>query len=309
MSNWKSRVKDVLRPIVTTLRQVKRQQEIKRSAPAVSKQRIAADLNALGVKSGDVIFLHSSLKSIGYVEGGAETVLHALFEAVSPDGTLIVPTYYMPGGTIIATCQEQDYVFDPRIHGTGLGTLPAAFLKFPGVARSIHPTHSVSAVGRHAKYITAAHHLAPSVFGHGSPWQRCSELNGKVLGLGISMGPVTFYHLLEDTVLDEFPLPVRMAETYRLRCRDWDGNLIEVPITPLDPTYAQRRIDHKPRGDLREYFWREFERAGLLTVGMVGEARSWFIPAPKFYDHLHWLMQQGITIYSTPEELQRRPLS
>jgi len=308
VSDWKSRVKSVLRPAVHALRRLKREHEIKRSAPAISKQRIVADLKALGLRPGDVIFLHSSLKSVGYVEGGAPAVLQALLEAVSPDGTLIVPTYYMPGGTIGAACRAEGYVFDPRRHGTDLGKLPAAFLRFPGVERSIHPTHSVSAAGKHAKYITAAHHTAPSIFGQGSPWQRCVELNGKVLGLGVSMGPVTFYHLLEDTVLDEFPLPVRMRETYRLSCLDWDGNPCEVPVTPLDPVYAQRRIDTPARGDLRDYFWREFERAGLLTAGRVGESRSWFVPARDFYDHLHRLMKEGITIYSTPEELGRRPL-
>src|SRR5262249_14848642 len=155
----------VLRPVVGVLRQgvgsvrrYQREQEIKRTVPAVPKDRIRADLDALGLRSEDVVFLHSSLKSIGYVEGGARTVLEALFEAVSPGGTLIVPTYYMPGGTIINACNQPNYIFDPRRHGTDLGTLPAEFLKFPGIERSLHPTHSVSAVGKHAKYVTSGHH-------------------------------------------------------------------------------------------------------------------------------------------------------
>ena len=308
VSGWKSALKNALRPTVNALRRAKRTHEIKRSAPAIRKQRIVDDLKALGLKSGDVIFLHSSLKSMGYVEGGPQTVLSALYDAISPDGTLIVPTYHMPGGSIGAACREDGYVFDPRRHGTDLGTLPAAFLKFPGVERSIHPTHSVSASGKHAKYVTESHHTSPSIFGYGSPWQRCLELNGKVLGLGVTMGPVTFYHLLEDTVLGEFPLPVRMDATHRLRCRDWGGNLIEVPVTPLDPRYAQQRIDTPGRGDLRDYFWREFERAGLLKTGKVGEGKAWYIEARGFYEHLHRLMKEGITIYSTPAELQRRPL-
>ena len=308
MGDWKSRVKDALRPAVSAARQIKRRHEIKASAPAVDMQRLVADLRTLGLDSGDTVFLHSSLKSIGYVEGGAKTVLQALFEAISPGGTLIVPTYYMPGGTILATCREAAYVFDPSKHGTHMGALPAAFLKFPGVERSLHPTHSVSALGKHAKYVTGTHHLAPSIFGPGSPWERCLALNGKVLGLGVSMGPVTFYHLLEDTVLDQFPLPARSRETYRLSCRDRDGTLRAVPVTPLDPFYAQRRIDTEARHDLRDYFWREFDQAGLLTAGKVGEARAWFIRARDFYDHLLELMKQGITIYSTADELARRPL-
>ena len=282
--------------------------QIKATAPVISKTRIKADLALLGLVPGDAVMLHSSLKSLGYVEGGPRTVIEALYEVISPGGTLIVPTYYQPGGSILATCKMEGYFFDPRQHGTGLGALPAAFLKFPGVQRSIHPTHSVSAVGPQAGYVTGAHHLAPSIFGQGSPWQRCVELNGKILGLGITMGPVTFYHLLEDVVLDEFPLPVRMRETYRLPCKDWNGIDLVVPVTPLDPEYARRRIDTPDRSDLRDYFWREFEQAGLLKVAHVGEAKSWCISARNFYDHLYSLMKAGITIYSTAEELARRPV-
>jgi len=300
--------KSIVKRMLRRIQQWRNVSHIKSTAPTITKQQMKADLDRLGLRPGDIVMLHSSLKSLGYVEGGSSVVIEALYEAISPGGTLIVPTYYQPGGTILATCKMEGYFFDPRIHGTGLGALPAAFLKFPGVERSIHPTHSVSAVGPKAKYVTEAHHLAPSIFGDGSPWQRCVELNGKILGLGVSMGPVTFYHLLEDMMADEFPLPVRMKEIYQLPCKDWLGRDIVVPVAPLDPEYARRRIDTPGRDDLRDYFWREFDAAGLLTVGKVGEAVSWFIHAQPFYDHLRQLMRAGITIYSTPEELGRRPV-
>lgn len=282
---------------------------LKTNSRHVGKEELILALRALGVVPGKTVMLHSSLKSIGYVPGGAPDVIKALCEAISPGGTLVVPTYYQPGGSILATCRMDGYYFDPVRHGTGLGALPEAFLRVPGIERSIHPTHSVSAVGPNAKYVTEAHHTAPSIFGVGSPWQRCLELDALVLGLGVSMGPVTFYHLLEDSVGDNFPLPVRMREVYVLTCRDWKGNEIRVPVRPLDPEYARRRIDTPGRGDLRDYFWNEFSGAGLLRAGMVGEARSWSIQARRFYAHLETLMREGITIYSTPEELARRPIS
>ena len=43
-----------------------------------SFEKIVCDLRALGVKAGDVLLVHSSLKSMGHVEGGAETVIAAL---------------------------------------------------------------------------------------------------------------------------------------------------------------------------------------------------------------------------------------
>lgn len=308
MKTLKARVKDVVRPVAKKFRAALHEQHIKRTTARFEKQQIVADLKGLGISPGDVVFLHSSLKSIGFVEGGAQALLEAFLDLITREGTLVVPTYYMPGGTIEAACREEDYVFNPRVHGTDLGAIPAVFLQFPGTQRSIHPTHSVSAFGKDARYLTEGHHHSPSPFGAGSPWQRLVELGGKVLGLGISMGPVTFYHLLEDTVGDEFPLRVKLHEIHYLKCLDWSNSLVEVPVRPFDPQYVERRIDNKGREDLRQYFWKEFELAGLLSVGKVGQALSWVVGARPFYDHLYNLMKQNITIYSTPEQIRQRSL-
>ncbi|MNK39349.1 SPBc2 prophage-derived aminoglycoside N(3')-acetyltransferase-like protein YokD [compost metagenome] len=282
---------------------------MRQSRPHVTRAGLAADLARLGIASGDTLFIHSSLKSLGYVEGGAPAVVHALQDAVGPQGTLLLPTYYLPGGTVRATCAMPDYVFDPRRHGTHMGRLPEAFLASAHVRRSIHPTHSVSAWGRHAAHLTEAHHHAPSIFGMDSPWQRfigCDQ--AKVLGLGISMGPVTFYHALEDAMGDAFPVPVWEDDTKLLPCLDHAGRRWEVPVRPFDPAVAQSRIDHPGRADLRDYFHREFDAAGLRVNGQVGDAVSWLIPAQAFYAHLGRLASDDVTIYATAAQLAARPI-
>lgn len=282
---------------------------VRQNAPHVTRAGLAADLTRLGIAHGDTLFIHSSLKSLGYVEGGAPAVVQALQDAVGPQGTLLLPTYYLPGGTVRATCAMPDYVFDPRRHGTHMGRLPEAFLASANVRRSIHPTHSVSAWGRHAAHLTEAHHHAPSIFGMDSPWQRfigCDQ--AKVLGLGISMGPVTFYHALEDAMGDAFPVPVWEDDTKLLACLDHTGRRWEVPVRPFDPAVAQRRIDHPGRADLRDYFHREFDAAGLRVNGQVGDAASWCIPAQAFYAHLGRLASDDVTIYATAAQLAARPI-
>lgn len=303
MAKFLQALKQTIKSVLANREAKRREAAIKAEAPHIDKATIVNGLRAMGIVPGDVVMLHSSLKSLGYVEGGAQTVLEAVYEAVSPGGTLVVPTYYLPGGTIYNTCKMEGYVFDPRQHGSNLGALPDTFLKMPDIKRSIHPTHSVSALGPQAEYVVSTHHLAPSIFGPGSPWERCLQLNAKVLGIGISMGPVTFYHLLEDMLLDKFPLPVRLPETFMLPCRDWDGQLIKVPVTPLDPVYNPRRIDNKARGDLQQFFIEDFRRAGILKDGKVGTAAAWFVPAKDFYARLEWLAGRGITIYAEPAEL------
>lgn len=301
-------LKQIVKSFFGYLRQKRNAKALESSRRHITVDELTQGLKNLGIGSGDVVFLHSSLKSLGFVEGGPRSVIDALCSAVGTEGTVIVPTYFLPGGTIHATCLLTDYVFDPARCGSNLGALPAAFLKYPGVKRSIHPTHSVSAVGKLANFITDSHHLSKSIFGTGSPWQRCIEVNGKVLGLGISMGPVTFYHTLEDSLGDAFPLPVRMKEEFQLPCRNWAGEMINVPVVPLDPEFMPRRIDHPGRDDLRAFFWDEFTKAGLIHTGVVGEAKSWYIESQAFYGHLERLAADGITIYATPEELQRTRL-
>ena len=296
----KARIKEIL--------QIWRVREIKRTASRITKERIVSDLKKLGLKEGDNVLLHSSLKSMGFVEGGAKTVIQAIIEVVSSSGTLIVPTY-SGAGTMYGTCQAKDYVFDPRSSSTELGSIPVTFLRLFNKHRSIHPTHSVSAVGKNAKFITEGHHTAVSTYGTDSPWDRLMKIDGKLMGLGVGIWPIPLFHVLEDMELDRFPLPVRMKETYMLKCKDWFGNHLEVPVTPLDPKYAKIRIDQKSRQDLKDYFWKAFILAGVLTVGNVGEATSWLASANAFYKRLKLAMRDGITIYSSAEELRRRPLT
>ncbi len=164
--------KDLVRSLLEARHQKRRAEELRATRRIVTKAELRDGLDSLGIHPGDAVMLHSSLKSIGFVDGGPRTVLEALIEAVGPTGTLVVPTYWLPGGTILQTCRLEGYVFDPRRNGSNLGRLPSEFLNFAGIERSIHPTHSVSALGRDAHFVVVEHHRAPSIFGPGSPWAR-----------------------------------------------------------------------------------------------------------------------------------------
>jgi len=299
-------LKKFIKGCIRQFQKKRREGELKDSQPHVTSAQIAQGLREMAIEAGDTLFIHSSLKSLGYVDGGPKAVIQGLLDAVGPEGTLLLPTFYMPGGTILGTCQLAGYVFDPRIHGTNMGAMPEAFLQFPGVQRSIHPTHSVAAIGKHAQYLTEAHHLAPSVFGIGSPWQRFHELKGKVLGIGISMGPVTFFHLLEDTLGEAFPVQIWLDETYRIPCKGWNGEDYLVPVRPYRTELMPIRIDHKSRDDLRNFMREHMDRSGCLKQGEVGQAKSWWIAAEPFFEQISKLAAVGITVYTNPEMLAQR---
>ncbi|MCD6289985.1 MAG: AAC(3) family N-acetyltransferase [Anaerolineae bacterium] len=153
--------------------------------PIVTQERIAADLRKLGLGAGDRVFFHSSLRSIGYVEGGAEAVVRAFQEVFGPTGTVMVPTF------------AWEYRrFEVLRTPSQVGRITEVFRRQPGVLRSWHPTHSVSVWGADAAELIEGHHLMPGL-GPDSPPARLAGLGGYVLLLGVGHNRNSTIHVGE----------------------------------------------------------------------------------------------------------------
>ena len=113
---------------------------------SVSRSDITSGLKQVGLACGSKVLVHSSLSSFGYVEGGADTVIDALVETVGSGGTVLVPT--LTGNETLSAANPPE--FDPQHTRCWTGLVPETFRKRPNAVRSIHPTHSVSAIGADA---------------------------------------------------------------------------------------------------------------------------------------------------------------
>jgi aminoglycoside 3-N-acetyltransferase len=153
---------------------------------------IRNDLLDLGVIRGGTLLVHASLKSLGELEGGPETIIQALLDAVGCDGTLMMPALSY------ATVNKANPYFDQRNTPSCVGALPEYFRKREGTLRSVHPTHSVSACGRNARKILGDHHLDTTPCGPHSPFRRLREIGGQILMLGCGMCPNTSMHAIEE---------------------------------------------------------------------------------------------------------------
>ena len=172
-------------------------------------QSLAVQLNALGVREGQTLLVHSSLRALGWTCGGVQAVIMGLLEAVGPDGTIVMPAH--SGDYSDPACWEnppvpkdwQEYIRETMpawradLSPTrGVGTIPEVFRSMAGVRRSEHPQVSFSAFGHQADFVTAGHRL-DSDLGEGSPLARLYELDAGVLMLGTGYDTCTSLHLAE----------------------------------------------------------------------------------------------------------------
>ena len=167
---------------------------------AWTQQELVDDLRRLGVSQGMVLTVHSSLRAVGAIEGGAHTLIAALLEAVGEAGTLMVPTF--PKAADCAT-------FSVEHTPSSTGVLTEIFrTEFPSV-RSLDPWHPFSALGADADEITRDH-LHATTLGENSPLDKLVRLGGLVLQIGTRHDTNTLVHLAE--VLCKMPYIKRRDE-------------------------------------------------------------------------------------------------
>jgi aminoglycoside 3-N-acetyltransferase len=272
-------------------RKEKNLEELKKMKP-VTKEEIINDLKKLGLKKGDIVLVHSSLSAIGYVDGGADTVVNALLETVGPKGTVLMPAYPMKGTML--EYAKTDPLFDPKNDASQMGKITEVFRLRKEALRSLHPTHSVAAIGPHAEYLLKNHEKSQTPCGKTSPFYKLIELDGYILHLGSKFGQITSVHVIEDLV-DDFPHKVYFDERIPMRYLDDKGVEHTVLIKVHDPVTSKARIDKNIEKEKEIYnYCLEY---GVVTTGKVGNATSHLIKAKGLEEGIEKLLAKGITIY------------
>jgi aminoglycoside 3-N-acetyltransferase len=156
----------------------------------LTREMLAESLRVVGLASGDSVIVHSSFRSIGMVDGGPETVIDSLLDAIAPVGNLMLPTFNY-------TANIAQPHFDPAVTPCLTGVIPELGRKRPDAVRSLQPTHSVVVIGPDADELTRDH-MAYRAVGLGSPIDRLAKMGGKVLLLGVGHTSSTTVHVGEE---------------------------------------------------------------------------------------------------------------
>lgn len=158
-----------------------------------NKQQLKDQLESMGLKGDETILIHSSMKAIGAVDGGADTVLDAWMEYFK-DGLLLLPTHTWK------TVNADNPVYNPYTTPSCVGLLTNMFMKRDGVIRSLHPTHSMSGYGKNAAEYLAGEEYNNTPCTPGGCYDRLKEVGGKVLLVGVGHERNTYIHSVEEVL-------------------------------------------------------------------------------------------------------------
>ena len=270
----------------------------------LTREQLVSQLDGIPLEKGSIVFIHSGYKSIGAVRGGPQTVVEALRESLVESRDITVA---MPSFTIFGNVQQQlksKTVFDVRSSPTVFKDIPLTFQKLPNIKRSIHPTHSIIALGPKAQWLVKEHHTCGSIFGKDSPFGKLLDHKSYIMGMGSRLGTVTFYHAIED-IEPDFPFPVYTDDSpYKVTCIDHDGNKVKMNVSAHDSKVSRVRIDNPKTGAfLRDIYTRVFENVAGLDYYSVGKAKTWLIDAQRMYETQKQLTYSGISIYATEQSI------
>jgi aminoglycoside 3-N-acetyltransferase len=183
------------------------------------------------------------MASLGQVDGGPDAVIDVLLETVGEDGLVVVPTF---------AC---DPPFDRRTSPTPLGAIPDRLWRRPNAVRSLHPTHSVAAIGRGAEELIGDHEKAATAYAEGTPYHTLATTGGKILLLGVDQDRNTTLHTAE--ALSGAVYLTDITGTYV----DDNGKQVTIPVAAM-------------AGPHRDFIGldRLFREHGVMRMGNIGGA-------------------------------------
>ncbi len=249
----------------------------------LTPDELTGGLQALGVRPGDLLFLHASLRRIGPVHGGAVGVIGAVEQAIGPEGTVMM---------ILGAANEWDWVnshpeseraalladaepFDTRTTPVlpEVGVLAEVMRTLPGTVVNDHPEGRFAARGR------LAHDLLADLpwddyYGPGSALDRFVAAGGRVLRLGAKPDTVSVLHFAEYCA--DVPDTVRIRRHRKVLGPE--GPRIVV-VECMDDENGIVPDDRQPAEDYFAIILREFLATGAAMVGTVGGARAELVEA------------------------------
>lgn len=181
-------------------RRAKFREELIAAHGTFSVDQLVAACRAAGIRRNSVLFVQCSYDDLPTYQGTPYGLLTGLRELVGPSGTLLMPAYSTNMQS--TPCRPFDVLREP----TSTGIISELFRREEGVVRSLHPRHSLCALGPRAEELLAGHENCVYADGIDSPFDRLRRLEAQSLCLGMAPGFTSFIHWVEDIEPEKYPI-------------------------------------------------------------------------------------------------------
>jgi aminoglycoside N3'-acetyltransferase len=255
----------------------------------MTRAQLGHQLFRLGLRAGDLVMVHASLKSLGPVEGGATDVVGALLDVLTPRGTVMAYVSWdrspyeetLDGARLSESEREAWPAFDPATARPypGFGLLNEFLCKLPGAVRSGHPDASMVAIGAQALEVIGEHPLGQG-YGPGSPLERLVTMGGKVLTLGAPLDSLTVLHYAE-AIAD---IPGKRRVSYEMPILDARGRKVWCRASEFDTNGILDCFAGDGVMDAVETIARDYVSQGRSLMGHVGLAICHLFDAQDLVD-------------------------
>jgi aminoglycoside 3-N-acetyltransferase len=263
---------------------------MKNDLPLVTRSQLCRGFKNLGVRPGQTVMLHVSVRTTGWIVGGPDVVLDALLDMLTPEGTLTMYVAWEDRtddmlawsaerrAAYLAECPP----FDPeRSRANRRWSILTEYLRTrPGVYRSANPGASMAAIGARARWLTENHPLDYG-YGPGSPLGKLCRVGGQVLQIGVPPETATLSHYSEH-VADVQGKRIVLTPVPILK----DGQRTWIEIEEFDT--GAGIVDWEV--DYFAVIVNEYLAAGRARSGMVGAARAHLFDALDLHGYaVDWM--------------------
>jgi len=254
----------------------------------LTKNEIFDTLKKLNLKSNDAIMIHSSLRSIGEIEGRAEGLLDALKEYFK-DGLIMIPSHTW------SFMNKDGQVLDLNEPNSCVGELANVALR-EGFVRSFHPTHSIVAWGKNANEYIKNDDISVTPTNPDGCFGRLHEIDAKILFLGALLSKNTFIHTIEEF----FGVGDRLSQhVYTFYTKK--GNDIR--------TYHVHKHECSINPHISEHYMKlekPMIKLGIAKYFKFGDANSIIVNSKECYNLVYKLLNQDIHLFDTPDEIDEK---
>ena len=224
-----------------------------------TKEDIFNQLDKMNIPRDKVVLMHSSLRLIGRVDGGAEGLLDILIDYfTSLGGLFCVPTHTWSN-------IRKDITLDINDPATCLGAFSDIAVKDKRGIRSENPTHSMKVFGdtEKAAAFVAGEIDVTSGTAPESCYGKLYREGGYVLLVGVAQNRNTYLHCVDEMLGAENRLS---AEPRRVVIKRASGELVERFV-------RTHRTDYTPDISMRfPKYETAFRYHGAITDGFLGNA-------------------------------------